>query len=94
MKISRHYQGGKRHQRQRGMAVVIVITLLSIIFLYVMFNARTLYYLKRDLRLVEQRQTNRWQSGLSIPGERKAKVAPVREAPGSGREGKEKKKDL
>jgi hypothetical protein len=49
--------------RRQGMAVIVVMALLSIILLYVMANARTLYYLKRDLRLVELQQTNRFHSG-------------------------------
>jgi hypothetical protein len=64
MKLLTHHQ---HRPRQQGMAVIVVIALLSIIFLYVMANARTLHYLKRDLRLVEQQQTNRLHSAASIP---------------------------
>ena len=80
MKVSRHRQGGNHHQHERGMAVIVVIALLSIIFLYVMFNARTLHYLKRDLRLVEQQQTNRWHSALRMPGGPGPSAAPARES--------------
>jgi hypothetical protein len=38
---------------------MVVITLLSIVFIYIAANARTLHYLKRDLSLIEQRQTLR-----------------------------------
>ena len=41
------------------MAVIVVVTLLAIILLYVAYNARTLYHLGRELRLLEQKQVQR-----------------------------------
>jgi hypothetical protein len=44
---------------ERGMAVLVLIVLLSIILLYVAANVRTLYHLGRELKLIEQRQIQR-----------------------------------
>lgn len=51
---------------------MVVIALLSIIFIYVAANARTLHYLKRDLNLIEQRQTLRLKTIGSAPAVRAA----------------------
>ena len=44
---------------EQGMAVIVVIALLSIILIFVAGNLRTLQLLRNDLRLVEKQQTNR-----------------------------------
>jgi hypothetical protein len=41
------------------MAVIIVLAFLAIILIYLAGNARTLYWLERDLKLVEQKQVHR-----------------------------------
>ena len=67
MKLTGSHLAGRAGYRRgkSGMAVIIVMTLLAIILLYVAFNARTLYHLGRDLKLTEQKQTQRLaQSGL------------------------------
>lgn len=43
------------------MAVIAVITLLSLVLIYIAGNLRALNKLDRDLKLVEQRQTLRLQ---------------------------------
>lgn len=55
MKISLSKPG----RSQAGMAVIVVIGILSIILIFVAGNLRTLYLLRNDLRLVERQQTNR-----------------------------------
>jgi hypothetical protein len=49
----------KPGRSQAGMAVIVVIGLLSIILIFVAANLRTLYLLRSDLRLIERQQTNR-----------------------------------
>jgi len=41
------------------MAVIVVMTLLAIILLYIAYNARTLHHLGRELKFLEQKQTQR-----------------------------------
>jgi hypothetical protein len=52
-------RSGRNAPGKRGMATIIMIVLLSIIFIYVAANARTLHHLGRELKLIEQRQTRR-----------------------------------
>src|SRR5215471_5059875 len=47
----------RRHES--GMATIVVISLLSVILIFVAANLRTLYLLRSDLRLIERQQTNR-----------------------------------
>ena len=44
---------------QRGMATLVILVLISIIFIYIAANARTLHHLGRELKLIERRQTER-----------------------------------
>jgi hypothetical protein len=46
------------HSRS-GMAVIIVLAFLAIILIYLAANARTLHWLERDLKLIEQKQVQR-----------------------------------
>jgi hypothetical protein len=55
---------------EAGMATIVVISLLSIILIFVAANLRTLYILRTDLRFIEQQQTNRL-----------AKMGPLTNAP-------------
>jgi hypothetical protein len=41
------------------MAVILVLAFLAIILIYLAGNARTLFWLERDLKLVEQKQVHR-----------------------------------
>ena len=45
-----------RRQREGGMAVLVVIVLLSIMAVFVLSNGRALGQLKQELKLVEKRQ--------------------------------------
>jgi Tfp pilus assembly protein PilX len=45
---------------QRGTVVVIVLALIAIMSLFIMFNAQSLYTLKRSLKLTEKRQIEHW----------------------------------
>jgi hypothetical protein len=47
-----------RH-RQGGMAVIVMLVLLSIILIYTATNIRSLYRLERELKLTDQRQVRR-----------------------------------
>jgi len=67
MKISVHSPtAGSARPRsgraERGMAIIVVLVLLSIILLYLAASARTLHLLGRDLKLVEQQQVRRLAS--------------------------------
>ena len=48
-----------QRQRERGMAVLVVIVLLSIMAVFVLSNGRALGQLKQELKLVETRQQRR-----------------------------------
>ena len=59
MKTSSHESRITNHSRS-GMAVIIVLAFLAIILIYLAGNARTLYWLERDLKTVEQKQVQRF----------------------------------
>jgi len=46
-------------QRKSGVAVVVVLALLSIMLLYVAANVRSLHHLGRELKLLERQQVHR-----------------------------------
>lgn len=48
-----------QQRRQNGIATLVVLIILSILLIYVMGNARTLHYLGRELRLIEEQQQKR-----------------------------------
>lgn len=48
-----------RPRRQGGMAVIVMLALLSIILLFIAANMHSLYSLKREVQLTERRQTQR-----------------------------------
>ncbi len=48
--------------RQQGMAVIVVMALVSIILIYLASNIRTLYSLGRELKLVERQHIRRLQT--------------------------------
>ena len=47
------------HRSADGMAVIVVIAILSIILIFVAGNLRALHLLRSNLRLIEKQQTNR-----------------------------------
>ncbi len=49
-------------RRQEGLATIVVVVLISIVLIYVMGNARTLDYLRREVRLIESKQVSRWNA--------------------------------
>jgi len=65
------------HRRQHGSAVIVVIALVAIVLIYVAGNVRTLHFLTREVKLVEERQVRRL-AAIKIP--RTAVVAPAAEA--------------
>lgn len=56
MRIRPHYSTRKTE----GMAVIALIALMAIIFIFVAGNLRTVHLLRSDLRLIERQQTNHW----------------------------------
>ena len=58
MKTSFHESRNPTHSRS-GMAVIVVLAFLAIILIYLAANARTLHWLERDLKLLEQKQVQR-----------------------------------
>lgn len=75
--------GATRRQRQEGMAMIVVIAIISILLIFAMGNARTLDYLGRNLRLVEQKQQHRIAAQLALPGKTNAIATAAPPAPGS-----------
>ena len=47
------------HHRRSGSAVIVVLALLALIFLYLAGNLGTLHHLGRELKLLDQKQTLR-----------------------------------
>jgi hypothetical protein len=46
-------------RKEDGMAVIVVISILSIILIFVAGNLRTLHLLRKEVRFIESQQTNR-----------------------------------
>jgi len=62
MKISHSLQtrsGWRSRRREDASAVIVVIAILAIVFVYVAGNLRTLHFLGRELRLLERQQIHR-----------------------------------
>ena len=55
----------RKRQHQAGMATIVVIAILSILLIFAMGNVRTLNYLGRDLRLLEQQHQHRIASQMA-----------------------------
>ena len=53
------------HRQASG--VIVVLAILGILSLYVLVNARTLARLKHDVKQIEQRQLQRFQSANPAP---------------------------
>ena len=66
----------KTRSNQKGMASLVVIIVLALLFIYVMGNVRTLHYLSRDLKLIETQQQRRVQDRVA-PTNRLHQTAPV-----------------
>jgi type II secretory pathway component PulK len=48
-----------RRRRERGIAVIVVLALLSILVVYLGANIRSLQHLHREMKFIEQQQTRR-----------------------------------
>ena len=67
------------HQRrQQGVAVIVVLALLSIMLLYVLANSRSLYDLGCELRLLEKQQIKRMNARMGNTN------APTAQLPAAG----------
>lgn len=56
-----------RHH-ERGVAVVIVLALLTILMLYIAANMRSLRIMSQEIKLVEQRQLRHWNVNVVTLG--------------------------
>jgi len=63
--------------------MIVVIAIISILLIFAMGNARTLDYLGRDLRLVEQKQQHRIAAQMAPPAKTNATATAAPSAPGS-----------
>jgi len=64
MKLSAHNQGSRFsrpaiRRGERGFLVIALLAILAIMLIYVNVNVRLLGHLKRELKLVEQKQIQR-----------------------------------
>jgi hypothetical protein len=86
MKTSARLKTRAAHHRgsEAGMAVIVVIALLSIILIYIASGVRTLNNLGRDVRLIEKQQTRRLQqpgvktNAVTIPANLQSLNPPAR----------------
>lgn len=74
-----HSYRSRKSASQRGVAVIVVLALLAIILLYITANARTLYYLGREIKLIERQQIQR----LAKPVPRTNSIPAINPRPGS-----------
>lgn len=52
---------------EQGVAVVVVLALLTILMLYIAANVRSLHIMSQEIKLVEQRQLRHWNRGTVPP---------------------------
>ena len=50
-----------RGRRKGGFAVLVVLMMLSFMLVFVMANSNALFQLKREVKLVDQKQQKRWE---------------------------------
>jgi hypothetical protein len=62
MKISRATDETPALRSQRGSAVLILLILLDIMLVLVAANYKSVVYLQRELRWIDRRQIQRWNS--------------------------------
>jgi type II secretory pathway component PulK len=65
------------NRHQHGSAVIVVLALVAIVLIYIAGNVRTLRFLTREVKLVEQRQVRRL---AAIKIHRPAVIVPAGEA--------------
>lgn len=49
-------------RRQRGMTVIIVMTLLAVMCVFMLCAAQSVTFVKRELKLIEKRQLDRCEN--------------------------------
>ncbi|HWQ92862.1 MAG TPA: hypothetical protein VN673_14390 [Clostridia bacterium] len=59
MNTGRPLERANRRTHERGTALIVVIAILAILIIYAMGNVRTLDFLGKELRLLDQRQRQR-----------------------------------
>jgi len=47
--------------RKRGVAILIVLFMISFLLIFVMANSKAFFSLKREIKLVDQKQKTRWE---------------------------------
>jgi hypothetical protein len=67
MKTKGRFRSAVDRRDTDGMAVIVVMILISILTIYLAFNLRTLGHLTRELRLVERQQIRRLQTMTNAP---------------------------
>lgn len=53
---------------EQGVAVVVVLALLTILMLYIVANMRSLRIMSQEIKLVEQRQLRHWNANVVTLG--------------------------
>jgi len=51
-----------RQRRQSGVAIIVILAMLSIMLVYMTANLQSVHHLGRELKLLEQRQVQRLNS--------------------------------
>ena len=51
--------------RQRGMTLVIVMALLAVMCVFMLCAAQSVTFVKRELKLIEKKQVERCEKGLT-----------------------------
>ena len=59
-----------RFLSQRGTALLVVMALLSIMFVLMVCTAQSIFFVKRELKLIEKKQLQRYEKNAA-PGARK-----------------------
>jgi len=76
MNIRSSFNSPSRSRRhEQGVAVIVVIAILAILFIYVGGNIRTFHLLSRDLKQIEQKQLRRLS--LAYPATNAAVLIPI-----------------
>ena len=59
-----------RFPSRRGTALLVVMALLSIMFVLMVCTAQSIFFVKRELKLIEKKQLQRYEKSIA-PGARK-----------------------
>lgn len=77
MKLPCNSHPARLRRRESGMAVIVVLALVSILLLYVACNIRTLSNLGQELKLLERRQIRRLELSVHRTNNAAVYVAPA-----------------